>query len=1135
MSTTSENPVGSSSIADDSQVEGQYLFDLETIQVQIGASDNQGPAESRTEDDQLVYPHFRPAIKATSTETLSLELSETSLVGRKVVYTETGTLALEDVGNSYKFPNLSTEAESLSGGLLTPIAQNTVSSLQYDGGTDYFPSILPLTIRGETIDIKSVGRDTTVSLEVDVIWNDGEGTVRSDDGKTVYPYFRPTIEAEFIETASLEIALTPIEGYLFDQWYEAKEDTGGLLGPISMNSITELQFDGGTDYFPSIIPLTWQADESTIVKLNSIDSSLLDINVTDNDDGSAGILRQDGKFEYPWFRPALELEDETITFKSLAAFSESYKFAATLGDDEESFTPVGVISNTSITTLGRMASLDDPRDIQSYAQLKISAVGRADQGKQYIIPEEPAPLEINATDEFSFVYSNIESSALETIANAEFENVFNITDSATFVKLSVIDEDIIYNVVDTSSLELDAEVDIENIYSFTDITSLGVLSAVDVEVAYSFTNAPFNTFRATDQTEVILNTVDTSSLELDAQVNIGHIYLIPPDIISLGVLSAVDVEVTYSVTNAPFNTFRATDQTEVIYNDSTPAILELDAEVGIANIYLIPPDIVSLGVLSAVDVEVTYSVTTVPFNTFRATDQLEVIYNDLTPAILELNDQNAQEVTIGRESDVGFDINANSAAFSYTFLKQINEKPKTNLQIQVDGDGEYIAYEPPLIISQVDSIAGFTINAFVDETTPVGSAFTQINTLLVDDTVRFSFNVEDDTNHIIDLPGVGANFTISSSGGTYSIDSINNLGINYQLGDLITILGSELGGFDGINDVILTVNGVNTFNGITSVSLSGTAVNGTESYSQVSTTASTSNGSGDSWNISYENNVYNININTGGINYQAGDTIIIEGDTIYVDNTQTIVGGDVNNVIVYITEVDNTGAVVNYTTSGPTAGSTPVAPSTQNVYANPTYSVSSGSSGSGLVIQNVSTSGSSYSDITIDTTSLGTGFTQGDTITILGSQLGGLDITHNLTINITGIDVNGGVTSYSLSGTALDTNTQSSITTTNVTGTGTGATFDISVVNNEYNIDINGLGTGYFLGDTIVIPGGIDVVGGSANDITIQVSGVDATGGITSYTVQGTPYTGAGTFDASEGVYAVQDLQSAIGKQVFFN
>ena len=86
--------------------------------------------------------------------------------------------------------------------------------------------------------------------------------------------------------------------------------------------------------------------------------------------------------------------------------------------------------------------------------------------------------------------------------------------------------------------------------------------------------------------------------------------------------------------------------------------------------------------------------------------------------------------------------------------------------------------------------------------------------------------------------GLGAVFTVTNTGGTYDV-KVKTGGTGYAIGSRLKVLGSALGGVDGINDLILTVTNIDasgqTFpsayavSSIVTVTWTGTAV-GTGTY-----------------------------------------------------------------------------------------------------------------------------------------------------------------------------------------------------------------------------------------------------------------------------------------------------------------
>jgi hypothetical protein len=82
--------------------------------------------------------------------------------------------------------------------------------------------------------------------------------------------------------------------------------------------------------------------------------------------------------------------------------------------------------------------------------------------------------------------------------------------------------------------------------------------------------------------------------------------------------------------------------------------------------------------------------------------------------------------------------------------------------------------------------------------------------------------VPDDT----DNAGTGGNFSVDSTGSIYCLSAINDVNdpmAGYAVGDTITFYGSQLGGVNGENDLVLTVTGVAAGKVTSAVYKSGTA------------------------------------------------------------------------------------------------------------------------------------------------------------------------------------------------------------------------------------------------------------------------------------------------------------------------
>jgi len=170
---------------------------------------------------------------------------------------------------------------------------------------------------------------------------------------------------------------------------------------------------------------------------------------------------------------------------------------------------------------------------------------------------------------------------------------------------------------------------------------------------------------------------------------------------------------------------------------------------------------------------------------------------------------------------------------------------------------------------------------------------------------------------------------------------------------------------------------------------------------------------------------------------------------------------------------------------------------TNQTYAGLSQSTTSGT-GAGAVFD-VSRIGAVYSAQI--GTSAGTGYVSADTLTILGTSVGGTTTTNDVTITVLTASVRNAVDT--LDNTTLFGGTRYTTATNVITsgGTGLGLTVDIIASNGTVtDIAVNTAGADYTVGDTIIIDG-LD------NNATIQVLTVQAGGLIESFSVSGTPIT----------------------------
>ena len=150
-------------------------------------------------------------------------------------------------------------------------------------------------------------------------------------------------------------------------------------------------------------------------------------------------------------------------------------------------------------------------------------------------------------------------------------------------------------------------------------------------------------------------------------------------------------------------------------------------------------------------------------------------------------------------------------------------------------------------------------------------------------------------------PGAETTFDLSLH---YLLTSIANGGTGYDIGDKIRILGSNLGGTDVLNDVIINVQDINTTTGaITIVNYTGIAPLVVE-YTSVSNTS-----------LTIGNGSKNLNVSPG-LSYYVGQYITIAyNQSNYMFGAVTSYSAETGNLVVSVTATVGAGTYSNWTVS----------------------------------------------------------------------------------------------------------------------------------------------------------------------------------------------------------------------------
>ena len=249
------------------------------------------------------------------------------------------------------------------------------------------------------------------------------------------------------------------------------------------------------------------------------------------------------------------------------------------------------------------------------------------------------------------------------------------------------------------------------------------------------------------------------------------------------------------------------------------------------------------------------------------------------------------------------------------------------------------------------------------------------------------------------VSGVDADFNIQRIGTAYTV-FITNAGTGYLAGESFTILGSALGGTDGVNNLTITIATVDTGGEILTVNTSGTAVN-TKTYGYV-TTGTNFIGSGAEFQVDLASGAYTVTVQSAGSSYGVDQQIVIQG-------TEMSGASPANDITITITSVNaSDGGIsgISFTGTGATGS------------GNYTAIIGNNDPNSGAdAVFDVTRTGGSYSLVVA--TNDGAGYKVGDRIIIPGDQLGGATPTNDLTLRCTVESTEGDFVGIDVTGTAV--------------------------------------------------------------------------------------------------------------------
>jgi len=345
--------------------------------------------------------------------------------------------------------------------------------------------------------------------------------------------------------------------------------------------------------------------------------------------------------------------------------------------------------------------------------------------------------------------------------------------------------------------------------------------------------------------------------------------------------------------------------------------------------------------------------------------------------------------------------------------------------------------------------------------------------------------------------GSAATFNVVGNSSGYISVSVNTGGSDYQVGDVLRILGSDLSGTSPANDLLITVATVSSGSILTADVISGTSVmsSGNETISGINNSSYTATspdstlGSGATFDVTRSGTGFSSVINAGGTGYVKGTEFLILG-TVFTSNATPA-----NDVTITATQTTSTF----------------------------TGLLQDATSLSGSSAQfNISRIGATYTSLVV--AFAGSGYASGEIVTIYGTQLGGNTPSNDLQIQVDNIGGGGEIIAASLvsglianenapgvisqistAGTGDDRTTISNVPVVIVPGSGINGEFTITRTASGYtNVIVSDGGTAYLPGNRIRILGSDLGGANTTNDAIVSVTSVaPSTGAITAATVTG--------------------------------
>ncbi len=225
------------------------------------------------------------------------------------------------------------------------------------------------------------------------------------------------------------------------------------------------------------------------------------------------------------------------------------------------------------------------------------------------------------------------------------------------------------------------------------------------------------------------------------------------------------------------------------------------------------------------------------------------------------------------------------------------------------------------------SAAGVQQGMVIDNGSGVGRVITAVvgNTLSLSGAAGQSYDGSNGSDTGVsgtNIESIGSNarFDVTITGGIYAVtnpeDSTAN-GENYAVGDVVKILGTDVGGSSPGDDITIVIDQIDSGGSIVAFSFTGTSTAINNTYLGVNAANVTLPGAGAVFTVTRNSGLYSATATTLGTNYKVGNRIVISGANL--SGTSPL-----NDATITVTAINGLGGITTAIAEGTVISGDPI-------------------------------------------------------------------------------------------------------------------------------------------------------------------------------------------------------------------